>query len=70
MWMELINNLEAAVNLVKIGETEQERLKIINKLLQGELNYGTKEGLALMHRRALLMTMLREQEIWGHPVRR
>lgn len=62
--MEMIENLEMAVNVVKIGETEEEKLKIINKLLDGEVNPDSKLGKDLLTRRALLMTALREQEIY------
>ena len=62
--MEQITNLEMAVNIVKIGETPEERTKIINKLLEGEVDTETDNGKGLLHRRALLITALSEQKIW------
>jgi len=62
--MEMIENLEMAVNLVKLGETQEERLKLINKLLDGHVNPDTNTGKGLLTRRALLMTELREQNIY------
>ena len=61
--MEMIENLEMAVNVVRLGENEEERLKLVNKLLEGDVNPDSKLGKDLMTRRAFLMTALREQGV-------
>lgn len=67
--VENLQDLEKACNLVAQGKNEEEKLNAINALLYGTLNIEGGGAKELLHRRALFMTMLREKEIWGHPVK-
>lgn len=68
--VEQLKDLEQACNIVAQGENEEQKVNAINVLLYGTLNIDGPGAKELLHRRALLMTMLREKEIWGHPVKR
>jgi len=65
--VEQLKDLEAACNIVRLGENEEQKLNAINALLYGTINIDGPGSKDLLHRRALFMTMLREKEIWGHP---
>ena len=63
-----LKDLEMACNIVKQGKDTKEKLNAINVLIGGDVDMQAAGAVELLHRRALLMTMLREKEIWGHPV--
>lgn len=65
--MELMNDLERACNIVKQGSNIQEKDNAVRALLDGEVDMKLNGAKELLHRRALLLTMLRERKIWGHP---
>lgn len=68
--VELLHDLEKACNIVALGENREERLNAINALLYGSVDMDLNGAKELLHRRALFISMLREKEIWGHPVKK
>lgn len=67
MTPDQLKDLEMACNIVKQGKTEKEKVNALNALIKAEVDMNMSGATELLHRRALLLTMLREKEIWGHP---
>jgi hypothetical protein len=63
-----LKDLEMACNIVKQGKNDKEKLNALNVLIGGDVDMQAAGAVELLNRRALLITMLREKEIWGHPV--
>lgn len=65
--MEQLANIEDAINLIRKISDLEERVKVIDKYLQGKLSdmeLKSKNGKDLLARRALFVTALRENKLW------
>jgi hypothetical protein len=58
-----LDDIEGLVHRVRDAGNRASRKTLVHDALAGQIDYGSPEGKAIGHRRALLCTRLREEEL-------